>query len=523
MALYNLDISIPFEPDPDPSNSEAPRASVLNFSRMLRRIAVGEMPGAASVKAATEGVVATGTITLATCLAGTVIEVNGVDFRAIASGTPTIANGEFVISGTDAADATSLVAAINGSTDARIANVLTASSTGATGVVTLTATRSGLASNAVQIKTKGVCASGTVTVVVALTDLTDTVTINGTAMTAIVQRATGTLVAATAVAGTTFVLNGVLFTGKAGAVTLGQPEFSIDTGNTATAVSIAAQINALTDPLVSGVVTATSATDTVTIRAVTAGTAGNAITLEGTATVLEASDTVLAGGIAVANNQFDFSPGSTATQVAADLVRCINASSTALVSSHVTAYNTAGVVTLVAKYSGTPGNHITLASSDADGLGVSGSGRLTGGTELNAGGTPATAVITFASVANADTVTVGGVVFTAHTNTETLATDTFEISGDDTADAASFCKIFNASLSALAFDVRASNSAGVVTLTARRGGVSGNAITIATSNGTRAAITGGASRLTGGVAPTTVALSGSQLASGTATYTTFSF
>lgn len=453
---------------------------------------------------------ATGTITLATCPAGAEVEVNGVKFRAIASGTPTVANGEFVISGTDAADATSLAAAINGSTDARIYKLLTATTTGSSGVVTLTANANGALGNAITIKTNGVVAKGTVTVVTALTDIDDTVSINGVAMTAKQQRATGTLTAATAIAGNTFAVDGITFTGVAGAATLGTPTFSIDTGDNETATSIAAQINAHAQ--LSGKVTATAAAAVVTIRAVTSGTAGNSIALAGTATTLEASDTTLTDGAAVANNEFDFSPGSTATQVAADIVRCCNASTSALINEHVTATNEAGVVTFWAKYPGPSGNHITIASSDADGLAVAPGARFTGGTEASSAGAQATAEITFATVLNGSTITVAGTVFTAHTNTE--AANQFSIAGTDTQDAASFCKMFNDSATALVHDIRASNSSAVVTLTARRGGVAGNAITIATSSGTELAITGGASRFTGGAAPTTVVLSGARLASG---------
>lgn len=454
------------------------------------------------------GVAASGTLTLATCLTGTEVEVNGVKFRAITSGTPTIANGEFVISGTDTADATSLVAAINGSTDARIANLVTASS--ALGVVTVTANEKGGLGNGVTIKTNGVVAKGTVTVVVALTDLDDTVSINGTALTAKQQRATGTLTAVSSVAGDTFVLDGVTFTAAAGAVVLGAATFSIDTSDTATATSIAAQING--HAAFTGKLTATSSAGVVTIRAVTAGTAGNSITLLGTAIKLAASAGTLANGAAVANNEFEFSPGSTATQVAADIVRCVNASSTALVSSHVTATSELGVVTLWANYPGTAGNQITIASSDADGLAVAPGARFTGGTELSGAGVQATADITFASVANGDTITIAGVVFTAHTNTE--AANQFNIDGTDTADAAVAAKVINATATALAKDVVATSSGAVLTITARRGGISGNAITIATSSGVTLAITGSLSRLATGAVPTSVVPSAARLASG---------
>src|SRR6185503_4149436 len=111
MARYSLDITTPFTYDPDPSNSADSRASVLRYSRMLRRVAVGEMPGTASVVAASAGAAATGTITLASCPAAAVIEINGVDFIAV-NGTATSGNNEFDMSGDDTADAAALAAAI---------------------------------------------------------------------------------------------------------------------------------------------------------------------------------------------------------------------------------------------------------------------------------------------------------------------------------------------------------------------------------------------------------------------------
>jgi hypothetical protein len=493
-----------------PLKSGAPRDSLNRLASKLKKLASGNNQSSWTVDVRNTATAATGTITLATCGAGTVIDVNGVEFRAIASGTPTIANGEFVISGTDTADATSLAAAINGSTDARISGVLTATSD--SGVVTLTPAQYGKLGNAISIKTKGVVATGTVTC--AAVDVDDTVTINGTTLTGKQQRATGTLTAASAVAADTCVVNGVTFTGVAGAVTLGSTNFSIDTGDTETATSLAAQINACTDGRIAGVVTATSAAGVVTVRAVSAGTGGNAITLVGTAVRLAASGATLSGGAAVANNQFEVV--GTNTQVAADLARCINASSTALVSSHVYAVSTAAVVTLYAKYVGTAGNCITLASSDGTDLAVSGA-RLSGGTEASSGGAQATGTLTLASVANGETCTVNGVTFTAHTNTD--GANQFRIDGDDTADAAALCRAINNSTTALAQEVVATSSSGVVTLTARRGGLSGNAITIASGQGT---IVASGARLTGGAAPTTVVCSGTHLASGSED-TKFSF
>jgi hypothetical protein len=445
----------------------------------------------------------TGTITLASVAAGHVVEVNGVQFTGV-SGTAVVANAEFKRGVSDNADAVSLAAAINGSTDARISGVVTAAGHATLGIVTVTAVNGGYAGNAITLKNIGIAASDAVTL--SGVDVDDTLSVNGAALTAKQQRATGTLTAATAVAGTTFVLNGVTFVGVEGAATAGQNTFSVDTGDTACAASIVTQINACTSPLVSGVVTATSATDTVTIRAVTAGVAGNAITLVGTATVLEASDTTLLAGIAVANDQFDVSPGSTNTQVAADLVRCINASTTSLITNHVRATSAAAVVTVYSKYGGLVANQITCAGSDGDISAAT--ARLAGATVASHEGVQASATVTIAAGGSGTyTVTIGGVAAASaiawNTDAGTTATD--------------IVAAIAASTSAVVRGVvTATNSAGVITVTAVRGGLSGNQITLAAS-GSVVTPSVSSARLASGAVPTTVVLSGTNLASGTNT------
>jgi hypothetical protein len=71
--------------------------------------------------------------------------------------------------------------------------------------------------------------------------------------------------------------------------------------------------------------------------------------------------------------------------------------------------------------------------------------------------------ITLATVLNTETVTVNGLVFTAHTDTTTLATRTFAIDGTDTADAVEFCKCVNDPTYGVP-GVTATNALGVVTL-----------------------------------------------------------
>lgn len=76
-------------------------------------------------------------------------------------------------------------------------------------------------------------------------------------------------------------------------------------------------------------------------------------------------------------NQFNV--GASDTDTATALAAAINASSSALVSEHVTASSSAAVVTITALYGGTPGNAITIAS--ADGTITASGARLTGGAD----------------------------------------------------------------------------------------------------------------------------------------------
>ena len=120
-----------------------------------------------------------------------------------------------------------------------------------------------------------------------------------------------------------------------------------------------------------------------------------------------------------------------------------------------------------------------------------GLGSISGAVQVAA--VKASGTVTLASVNAADTVTINGVVLTAVSGAP--AANQFDMSGTDTVDAVSFCAAVaaNATLAGL---VTAANVAGVVTLTAINGGVSGNAITLASSNGSRLAVS--AARLASG-------------------------
>jgi hypothetical protein len=225
-----------------------------------------------------------------------------------------------------------------------------------------------------QVQTGVVAATGTITAATVVN--ANTASIAGTALTATRRRAFGTVTAATAIAGDTVTINGQIFTGTAGAVTPGDATFSIDTGNTETATSLAAQVNAYGGSLVKGIVAAKSAAAVVTLYAVTQGTAGNAITLASSdGATLAVSGATFSGGAAITNNTFDF--GGTNETTAAALAAAINASTTAAVQQ-VVATVSGAIVTVTAKVGGLAGNTIALASSGAT-LAVS-AATLTGGT-----------------------------------------------------------------------------------------------------------------------------------------------
>ena len=107
----------------------------------------------------------------------------------------------------------------------------------------------------------------------------------------------------------------------------------------------------------------------------------------------------------------------------------------------------------------------------------------------------ASAVITCAAVDADDTVTIADIVLTAKASPSGEAQ--FDQSGSNTADGASLASVINAH-SVLGRLLTASNASGAVTITCKVKGQIGNLITVATSNGTRLAITGSATALTGG-------------------------
>jgi len=294
---------------------------------------------------------------------------------------------------------------------------------------------------------------GTVTPTVSGIDVADTLTINGTVLTARQHHAKGTVTFSAADAGDNVTIGATTFVGTAGAVTPGAATYSIDTGNNETATSLAAQVTA--HAVASTVVTATAASAVVTLRAVASGTAGNSIVLtstDGTDVAVSGSGT-LSGATAVAANEFDVS--GTDAQACTSIAAAINAA-TAL-SGIVTATASSTVVTVRAVTAGAGGDAITLASNDAQ-LAVSGA-NLTGGA--------------------------------------TVANNQFDFGGSNSETATALAAAINASTTAIVNKhVTAAAASGVVTVTAKIPGHAGNAITLASNNGTRLAVS--AARLTSG-------------------------
>jgi hypothetical protein len=403
-----------------------------------------------------------------------VVEINGVPFTAL-SGTVTTGNNEYDIQSTDGAGATSLAASINASTTAGIQYVVTAAAVGA-----------------------------------------------------------DTLTASTAVAGTSFsvtLADGTKhkFTGAEGAVTLTEASFSVDTGNTETATSIAAQVNAYAP--FSGKLSATSSSAVVlfstvdgeaftltgtasvlaesnsgklVIRAAQMGKLGNALTVKnkglastGTVTYSSSSgaQTVVINGVTVYS-----ATGASDSANAIAAAAAINASTNALIQNRVRALVRSAVVHVFSIDCGLIGNTVTLSVT---GTGATASvARLAGGTLATSEGAQATVALT---VSGAD----GG---TYRTTINGVNVDVTGTNGDDSATAATIVAGVNASTSALVRGhVTATNSSGVVTLTAVRGGLAGNMITSAV---TGTGYTAATARLANGAAPTVVTPPSERLTSG---------
>lgn len=220
--------------------------------------------------------------------------------------------------------------------------------------------------------------------------------------------ADGTITCATAVAGQTVTVNGLLYTAVAGAKA-NNTEFSIDTSDTATGIDLADSINNDARVGTSGDISASETTGVVTVTTDVAGVAGNAITLvssNGTTLAVTGAG-FLTGGVdamTVTVNGLTYTAvaGAKANDTQFSIDTSDNAAATDLADSidddvrigdsgdDVTATATTNVVTIVAAIAGTGGNTIDISSSD--------------GTEL--------AVTAFAGGLNGDIVWVNGLAYT---------------------------------------------------------------------------------------------------------------
>lgn len=219
------------------------------------------------------GVVATGTATCSAVDAADAIAING---QAITAHATTAANNQFVVGATDAATATNLAACINASTTAIVNKHVRALARAA--VVHIFAKYGGIAGNAISLTTT----DGTDLAVSGTGRLT-----GGTLAQYEGAQATQTVTISGADGGNyTVTINGVSTGNVAGT----------NGDDTATAVSIVAAINGLTDALVRGHVTAANASGVITLTAVRGGHLGNAISVAATGTGATAGGTRLTGG-----------------------------------------------------------------------------------------------------------------------------------------------------------------------------------------------------------------------------------
>lgn len=255
-------------------------------------------------------------------------------------------------------------------------------------------------------------------------------------------------------------------------------EWTASVDNTTTAVSLAAAIDALAD------VTATNVLGVITVTAAAAGAAGNSI---GMATNSDPADLTVSGATLTGGDDAEtadvsatlFIAGTDFTAETSNDVTATNLAAAIDAMATVTATATTNVVTVTAATAGAAGNGISLATSDAVALEISGA-NLTGGDD-------------------AETVTVDGNVLTANVDF------TAETSNDVTADN------LKTAIHALA-TVNATVSTNVVTVSAATAGTAGNSIALLTSDAT--AIVRSGATLTGGEDVVSLEVDGQTLTAG---------
>lgn len=125
-------------------------ASIHRFVSWLRGFAGGAHSSENTIICRNNAVAASGTVTMATPVAGNTVTLGGVVFTAVASGAT---GNQFNTGGGNNAAATSLAAAINASSTAGVVGCVTASASSA--VVTITAAIPGKIGNAITLASSG--------------------------------------------------------------------------------------------------------------------------------------------------------------------------------------------------------------------------------------------------------------------------------------------------------------------------------------------------------------------------------
>lgn len=311
------------------------------------------------------------------------------------------------------------------------------------------------------------------TVVASAVDAADTVSLNGKALTATQHHATGTVTCSSVDVSDAVTINGVTFTAAA-AENIATGAFNQSGTDTACATSLVACINGSTDPLISGVVTASSALGVVTVRAVTAGTGGNSITLSTTdGTDLAVSDTTLANGAAVGAEEFDYV--GTNTQTATAIALALNSSTDSALQYLVEACNISGSFVLS---NAVAGNYAIIRVTGV------GEWRFTGGTDWTVTGTDTQDGTSLESAINGANILNRYVVAINTSGTVRI----YQRSGTSVA----------VTLAAVGTPITVTAMAARerVLFSALQPGIAGNTVTLASSDGTDLAVSG--ARLSGG-------------------------
>lgn len=340
MSLFTISVTPNTDSEVIPSDASALQLKAARRREILSdlgayfdSVASGVRQGTIDIqKSGTSALAAAagGTIAFTSMSAGNVLAVNGVYFIAV-SGTPIRSNGEFKVGVSNTADAADFATTFNASIAAPVAGFLVASASNGTVTIapstTLAPVVSGGITNAVTIETIGILATATLTPVTAVA--TNTVLINGQTFTAEQQMGRQTATVSGGNTGDTVTVNGVLFTCVASGAVGNQ--FNKGGSDTITCANLAAAINSSTSAGVFGLITATSSTTTLKLRATTSGTGPNSYTLTATAG-WTATGATFTNGKATSNNKFDY--GDTNDQTVLEICRAVAASTTALVFQH---------------------------------------------------------------------------------------------------------------------------------------------------------------------------------------------